>query len=59
MCLVGKTHDFKVKTALGISLEENIEAIAQSMKLLSEAGREALFDAEHFFMDLNPTQVTH
>ncbi|MGB0797461.1 MAG: citramalate synthase, partial [Paracoccaceae bacterium] len=47
--LVGKTHDFQVKTALGISLEENIEAIAQSMKLLSEAGREALFDAEHFF----------
>ena len=49
VCLVGKTHDFQVKTALGISLEENIEAIAQSMKLLSEAGREALFDAEHFF----------
>ena len=49
VCLVGKTHDFQVKTALGISLEENIEAIAQSMELLSEAGREALFDAEHFF----------
>jgi len=49
VCLVGKTHDFQVKTALGISLEENLEAIGQSMKLLSEAGREALFDAEHFF----------
>ncbi len=49
VCLVGKTHDFQVKTALGISLEENRESIGQSMKLLSEAGREALFDAEHFF----------
>ena len=49
VCLVGKTHDFQVKTALGISLEENLESIGQSMKLLSEAGREALFDAEHFF----------
>ena len=49
VCLVGKTHDFHVTTALGISLEENVENIAQSVAHLVAKGREALFDAEHFF----------
>ena len=49
ICLVGKTHDFHVKTALGISLEENIEAIQQSISHVVSMGREAIFDAEHFF----------
>ena len=49
ICLVGKTHDFHVKTALGISLKENIEAIRQSISHVVSMGREAIFDAEHFF----------
>ena len=49
ICLVGKTHDFHVKTALGISLNENIEAIQQSISHVVAKGREAIFDAEHFF----------
>ncbi|MBL3596913.1 citramalate synthase [Rhodovulum sulfidophilum] len=49
VCLVGKTHDFHVTTALGISLEENLENIAKSVAHLVAQGREALFDAEHFF----------
>ena len=49
VCLVGKTHDFHVKTALGISLEENLENIRASIAHLVASGREALFDAEHFF----------
>ena len=49
ICLVGKTHDFHVKTALGISLKENIEAIQQSLSHVVSMGREAIFDAEHFF----------
>ena len=49
VCLVGKTHDFHVTTALGVSLEENREAIASSIRHLVGKGREALFDAEHFF----------
>ena len=49
ICLVGKTHDFHVKTALGISLKENIEAIQQSISHVVSMGREAIFDAEHFF----------
>ena len=49
VCLVGKTHDFHVETALGISLDENIENITRSIEHLVSKGREALFDAEHFF----------
>ena len=49
VCLVGKTHDFHVKTALGVSLEENLENIRASIAHLVAQGREALFDAEHFF----------
>ncbi|WP_320179456.1 citramalate synthase [Roseovarius pacificus] len=49
VCLVGKTHDFHVETALGITLAENTENIARSVAHLVGQGREALFDAEHFF----------
>ncbi|NNU80967.1 citramalate synthase [Halovulum dunhuangense] len=49
VCLVGKTHDFHVTTALGITLEENLENIAASVAHVVAGGREALFDAEHFF----------
>ncbi len=49
VCLVGKTHDFHVTTALGITLAENVENIRASVAHLVAKGREALFDAEHFF----------
>ncbi len=49
VCLVGKSHDFHVTTALGITLEENTENIAKSVGYMVAKGREALFDAEHFF----------
>jgi 2-isopropylmalate synthase len=49
VCLVGKTHDFHVKTALGISLAANTDNIRASLAYLVASGREALFDAEHFF----------
>jgi 2-isopropylmalate synthase/homocitrate synthase family protein len=49
VCLVGKTHDFHVTTALGITLEENLENIEKSIAYTVSIGREALFDAEHFF----------
>lgn len=49
VCLVGKTHDFHVTTALGVTLDENRDAIASSIRHLVAKGREALFDAEHFF----------
>ena len=49
VCLVGKTHEFHVTTALGIPLDENVQAIAESVAHMVAQGREALFDAEHFF----------
>ncbi|MDH5798551.1 MAG: citramalate synthase [Paracoccaceae bacterium] len=49
VCLVGKTHDFHVHTALGVSLDENLENIRASFEHIVASGREALFDAEHFF----------
>ena len=49
VCLVGKTHDFHVTTALGVTLDENREAIGSSIRHVVAKGREALFDAEHFF----------
>lgn len=49
VCLVGKSHDYHVTAALGISLEENLENIRASVAHLVSQGREALYDAEHFF----------
>ncbi len=49
VCLVGKTHPFHVREALGIALDENLENIRASVAHLVASGREALFDAEHFF----------
>jgi len=49
VCLVGKTWDFQVDVALEIPRQENLESISQSIVAVKETGREALFDAEHFF----------
>ncbi|WP_299893612.1 citramalate synthase [uncultured Ruegeria sp.] len=49
VCLVGKSHDYHVTHALGISLEENTENVRASVAHIVAQGREALFDAEHFF----------
>ena len=49
VCLVGKTHDFHATKELGITLEENLKNIADSVRHIVSKGREALFDCEHFF----------
>ncbi|MEE9389536.1 MAG: citramalate synthase [Paracoccaceae bacterium] len=49
ICLVGKAHEFHVTTALGITLAENVDNIRASFAHIVAQGREALFDAEHFF----------
>ena len=45
VCLVGKTHDFHVTTALGITLAENVENIRASIAHVVAKGREAMLDA--------------
>ncbi|MBI1910332.1 MAG: citramalate synthase [Deltaproteobacteria bacterium] len=47
--IFGKSWDFHVKEALGISLEENLELIRDSISFLKKNCPEVLFDAEHFF----------
>ncbi len=49
ICLVGKTWDFHCEVALGITLDENIRMIRESVSLAAEKAGEAVFDAEHFF----------
>ncbi len=49
VCLVGKSWDFHVDVALGITNEENLENIAESAKHFIKAKKEFMFDAEHFF----------
>ncbi len=49
VCLVGKSWDFHVDVALGITNEENLENISESAKHFVKAKKEFMFDAEHFF----------
>jgi 2-isopropylmalate synthase len=49
ICIVGKASSVQVKTALGIALDENLAVIRETIQAIVGAGREALFDAEHFF----------
>ncbi|QDU99158.1 citramalate synthase [Lignipirellula cremea] len=47
--VVGKTSDFQVTEVLRVSLEENLAMIADSVAFLVGAGRQVIYDAEHFF----------
>ena len=49
VCLFGKSWDFHVDTALGITNEQNLENISESGKHIVNSGKEFMFDAEHFF----------
>jgi 2-isopropylmalate synthase len=47
--IFGKTWDLHVKRALGITLEENLKLISETVKYLKNHGKEVVYDAEHFF----------
>ena len=47
--IVGKTSAFHVSEVLGVSREENLAMIADTVAHLTQAGREVFYDAEHFF----------
>ena len=49
VCIVGKSWDFHVKVALGITEKENLENISESTKHFVKNKKEFMFDAEHFF----------
>ncbi len=49
VCIVGKSWDFHVNVALGITNEENLENISETTKHFVKNNKEFMFDAEHFF----------
>ncbi len=49
VCLVAKSWDYHVDVALGISHEENLTCIGESIKAIVARGKEAMLDCEHFF----------
>ena len=47
--IVGKSWDLHVHDVLGVSLEENLRMIGDSVAFSALAGAEVIYDAEHFF----------
>jgi 2-isopropylmalate synthase len=47
--IFGKIWDLHVTEILGVSLEENVDMILDSITYLKSKGKEVIFDAEHFF----------
>ena len=47
--IFGKTWDLHVKRALGITEEENLQLISETVRYLKDHGKEVVYDAEHFF----------
>src|SRR3546814_4595139 len=49
VCLVAKSWDFQVRVALGITNEENLEPISDSVQAIAGKRREPIIECEHFF----------
>jgi 2-isopropylmalate synthase len=47
--IFGKSWLLHVTEVLGASPQENLDMIAESLRLLGDEGRELVYDAEHFF----------
>lgn len=49
VAVFGKSWDYQVEQVLHTTREENLAMIADSVRFLKAAGKEVIFDAEHFF----------
>jgi 2-isopropylmalate synthase len=49
ICLVAKAWDYHVDLALGTTIDEHIQGLADSVEAVVKSGREAIIDCEHFF----------
>ncbi len=49
VCIVGKTWELHVRTALRTQLDENLYMIADTVDFAKRHDREVIYDAEHFF----------
>jgi 2-isopropylmalate synthase len=47
--IFGKSWDLHVSRALGITEEENLAIIGETVRYLKQHGKEVVYDAEHFF----------
>lgn len=47
--IVGKSSEFQATRVLGVDRAENLAMIRETVGLFREAGREVVYDAEHFF----------
>ncbi len=47
--IVGKSWDLHATEILGVSLDENLSMIEDTLAFLKRHGREVIYDAEHFF----------
>ena len=48
-CIVGKSWKLHVEKVLRTTSEENLESVRDTVAYLANAGKEVLFDAEHYF----------
>ncbi|MFA0776162.1 MAG: hypothetical protein THHGLFOP_001690, partial [Candidatus Fervidibacter sp.] len=49
VAIVGKSWDLHATDALGVSLDENLRMIEDTVQLAKREGKEVIYDAEHFF----------
>src|SRR4051812_9323395 len=47
--IVGKSSEYHATKVLGVSVEENLKMIGDSVRFVRSAGRQLVYDAEHFF----------
>ena len=47
--IFGKTWDLHIERAMGITLDENLALIGETVAYLKRHGKEVVYDAEHFF----------
>src|SRR5882757_11528576 len=48
VCIFGKTWELHVRKALGITEEDNLKLISDTVSYLKARGKEVIYDAEHF-----------
>ena len=49
VAVFGKSWELHTRSALGITEEQNLEIIGDTVRFLKDQGREVVYDAEHFF----------
>jgi 2-isopropylmalate synthase len=49
VAIFGKSWDLHTRRALGVTEEENLQLISETVAYLKEHGKEVVYDAEHFF----------